>query len=338
LILDELGELNPHDAGKCAYLLANGAGKIRSMTTGDARKKAEWLLYYLSSGEITLAEHMLEAGKTARAGQEVRHVDIPANAGAGLGLFEDIHGYENAAQFADSLRKMSAAYYGCAFPEFVQAFIDHQDEISAAFAAYTESFIERYVEADVVGQVRRVAGKFAVIAAAGKLATEWGITGWEADHVLEAVGKVFSDWLTNRSHSGSQEDFSIISQIRGYLHLYGDSRFIASHYDNTGKLIIDCFSRPIIRRDGYKVTKDTGNEYYILPGAFREICKGMNMATTLKFLDDNGYIVKAPDGRKQPQKRLPNIGQTRVYHLTAKIMLDDEVTEDLEAIVPENNQ
>jgi uncharacterized protein (DUF927 family) len=342
LILDELGELDPFAAGKCAYLLSNGSGKIRSMTTGDAKKKAEWLLYYLSSGEITLGEHMAEAGKTARPGQEVRHVDIPANAGANMGLFENIHGYENAAQFADSLRSVSSEYYGCALPGFIHNFINYQHEVDEVIKMYTDSFINRFLDSDAGSQVSRVAGKFAIVAAAGMLASAWGITGWDIDHVFESVGKVFRDWLSNRSHSGSQEDYSIISQIRGYLHSYGDSRFIASHYDNLNKLHINNNLRTLTRRDGFKVIKGTDNdgnevnEYYILPEAFKEICRGLNMSTTVKFLAEHSYIVKAPDGRNQPQKRLPGIGQTRVYHFTSKIMLDTVVTAVTEPQSPQN--
>ncbi|MBL0226094.1 MAG: DUF927 domain-containing protein [Geobacteraceae bacterium] len=336
LILDELGEMNPHDAGKCAYLLANGSGKIRSMTSGDAKKKAEWLLYYLSSGEITLAEHMLEAGKTARAGQEIRHVDIPANAGAGKGLFENIHGYENAGQFADALRKLSAESYGHALPDFIKAFIDHREDVDEVISLYKNTFIERYLGDDACSQVGRVAGKFAVVAAAGMLASAWGITGWDIDHVSEAVGKVYCDWLTNRAHSGNQEDIRIITQIRGYLQLYGEFRFAASKYNKTGVLEIIETNRNLTRREGFKVVKEEGNEFYILPEAFKEICKGLNMSTTVKFLAENGYIVKAPDGRNQPQKRLPTIGQTRVYHLTSKIMQDNEETVVTAATGPAN--
>jgi len=330
LILDELGELNPHDAGKCAYFLANGAGKIRSKVTGDARKKAEWLLYYLSSGEITLAEHMAEAGKQAKAGHEVRHVDIPSNAGANMGLFENIHGYENPGLFADALKHNSSEHYGHALPEFIRQFIARRQEVDEVLKTYRDQFTRTYAASNVGSQVGRVAGKFALIAAAGMLASEWGITGWEPDHVLGAVGKVFGDWLSNRSHTGNQEDVRIIQQIRGYIQQYGESRFVAARY-NRSQLEPQQGSRHINQRDGFKVIKDEGNEYYVLPEAFNNICRGLNMANTLKFLNDNEYLVKGPKGRHQVSKRLPDIGQSRVYHLTAKIMNDTEDTAATEA-------
>ena len=36
------------------------------------------------------------AAKKVTAGQQVRVIDLPADAGAGLGLFEDLHGFQNA--------------------------------------------------------------------------------------------------------------------------------------------------------------------------------------------------------------------------------------------------
>jgi putative DNA primase/helicase len=47
LILDELGQMNPHDAGEAAYLLANGRGKARATRSGTARQSQTWRLLFL---------------------------------------------------------------------------------------------------------------------------------------------------------------------------------------------------------------------------------------------------------------------------------------------------
>ena len=89
----KLAQVDAREAGEVAYMLANGTGKQRAQRDGLAKPKASWRLLFLSAGEIGLAQHMREAGKKARAGQEVRLADIPADAGAGYGLFETLHGY-----------------------------------------------------------------------------------------------------------------------------------------------------------------------------------------------------------------------------------------------------
>lgn len=66
-------------ASPVAYMLANGAGKVRSDKNGCARKRLSWRLLFLSTGEISLAAHIEQSGKRARAGQEARILDIPAD-------------------------------------------------------------------------------------------------------------------------------------------------------------------------------------------------------------------------------------------------------------------
>ncbi len=103
LILDELAQVDSKTAGECAYRLANETAKARSTKTGQARARLQWRLLFLSAGEIGLAAHMAESGKRAKAGQDLRMADIPTDAGAGLGIFEALHGFDNGATFAQHL-------------------------------------------------------------------------------------------------------------------------------------------------------------------------------------------------------------------------------------------
>jgi putative DNA primase/helicase len=72
LILDELSQVDPREAGEIAYMLANGSGKSRANRNGNTRMRHEWRLLFLSAGEIGLAQHLASAGKRIKAGQEVR--------------------------------------------------------------------------------------------------------------------------------------------------------------------------------------------------------------------------------------------------------------------------
>lgn len=328
LILDEQGEMAPQDLGKVSYFLSNGKGKTRAMTTGDAKPKAEWLLYYLSSGEMTLGEQIAEAGKQAKAGQEVRHVDIPANAGAGMGVFENIHGCQSPADFADLLKQRAGQYFGTAFRSFIQSYISADNMRDDTMDIYLQSFLSANMPTEACGQVKRVAQKFAVVAAAGMLASVWGITGWSPEEVHEAISKLFQDWLVHRAHTGTHESEQIITRVQGYLQQYGTSRFIEAAYTVSGKLqTVTDQRRTPLQLDGFIINKSEGNEYYLFPAAFDRIIQGMNRSTTIKFLVEGGYLLKGSDGRNQALKRLPGFRQTRVYHLTNKIMLDEVVTE-----------
>ncbi len=89
LILDELSQIDPKEAGEAAYLLANGRGKNRAARNGTARQAASWRLLFLSAGEESLSALMARAGRKPTAGQEIRLAEIDADAGAGMGVLED---------------------------------------------------------------------------------------------------------------------------------------------------------------------------------------------------------------------------------------------------------
>jgi len=120
LILDELAQVDPKEAGEIAYMLANGSGKARASRSGRAKSRHEWRILFLSAGEISLAQHMREVGKKAKTGQEVRLVDIPADAKKGYGIFEVLQGYESAAVFSKALMDATHQYYGTAAPAFLE--------------------------------------------------------------------------------------------------------------------------------------------------------------------------------------------------------------------------
>jgi hypothetical protein len=114
LCLDVLSQLAARDAGEAAYMLANGSGKSRSSRDGSARKAAKWRVLFLSSGEIGLADKVAEDGRGKRlvAGQEIRIVDVAADAGAGMGMFENLHDFPSAEAFARHLRSAACQHYG----------------------------------------------------------------------------------------------------------------------------------------------------------------------------------------------------------------------------------
>ena len=75
------------------------------------------------------------------------------------------------------------------------------------------------------GQVGRVAARFALVAAAGELATALGILPWPEGEASAAAARCFNDWLAARGDSGPEEIASGIRQVRAFLELHGSSRF-----------------------------------------------------------------------------------------------------------------
>lgn len=96
------------------YMLGNGQGKARMTRTGVGARLHEWKLLFVSTGEIPLQQHMESAGKTIRAGMEVRLLNLPADAEAGNGMFETLHGFDTSRLLAEHLRATAADVYGVA--------------------------------------------------------------------------------------------------------------------------------------------------------------------------------------------------------------------------------
>jgi uncharacterized protein (DUF927 family) len=173
LCLDELSQIDAKAAGAAAYMLANGAGKARAGRTGEGRPAQEWCILFLSNGEIALADKLAEdgRGRKATAGQQVRVIDIPADAGAGLGLFENLHGFASADAFARHLKTASKEAYGTAARAFLAAVAADLEGVTKALITRRDAFVAEHCPADADGQVKRVAARFGRVAAAG----EWRI-------------------------------------------------------------------------------------------------------------------------------------------------------------------
>lgn len=58
------------------------------------------------------------------------------------------------------------------------------------------------------GEILRAAERFALLGAAGELATKWGLTGWKKGEVKRTTERLFREWLETRAtkayHQGAQ--------------------------------------------------------------------------------------------------------------------------------------
>ncbi|MXE65929.1 propanediol utilization protein, partial [Escherichia coli] len=71
-------------------------------------------------------------------------------------------------------------------------------------------------------QVRRVASRFAMLDAAGELATF--VTGWTAEECHAAVRRAFDDWL-HEFGLENREKYQVIARARDFIQRYALSRF-----------------------------------------------------------------------------------------------------------------
>jgi uncharacterized protein (DUF927 family) len=329
LLLDELAQMDPKAAGEVAYMLANGSGKARAARTGGARDRASWRLLFLSAGEIGLAEHMGEVGKTPRAGQELRLAEIPADAGAGLGVFENLHGYANGADFAKALDRAVRKHYGTAFHAFVSELVGKQASIPELAREVQRKFEAACLDAAAHGQARRVAARFALVGAAGEMATKWGVTAWEPGEAMQAAVNCFRAWLGRRGGQGNQEERVMLQQVREFLRRKGESAFTdwdrpANDTDKhaPGKPDRAGYRRACIDADG-----NDAQEFFIFNEAWRGvICKGFDPGAIGRLMVAKGYCRKGSEvGREWLVKEaLPTEGRARVVHVLPALFDGDD--------------
>jgi uncharacterized protein (DUF927 family) len=311
LCLDEIAECNPHEIGSIAYMLANGQGKIRNHRGYQNRPLTEWRLLFLSSGEISLADLMGQVGQRIKGGQEVRFVNIRANAGVGYGLFEDLHGFKNGEDFSKHLVACAKRFYGLPIRVFIKYLSGRHLAIRLSARTFIKSFKSEIVPASAGAEVGRVANRFALAAFAGELATEQGVTGWNEGEAKKAAAQLFEEWLKDRGTLGSSEAEHAVRQVRAFLEAHGSSRFQSRD------------EQIVINRVGFKVTNKDGEiEYLIQQEQFaREVCAGFDPEFVARTLFQRGCLVRQAAQTKgyTVPRRVPDIGRKHVYVINSKI-------------------
>ena len=329
LLLDELAQMDPREAGETCYMLANGSGKSRAGRTGGARDRASWRLLFLSCGEIGLSEHLGEIGKTPRAGQELRLAEIPADAGAGLGVFENLHDYATGSEFAKALDRAARRHYGTAFHAFVSKLASNQEAVPDLVREAQRKFEAHCLNDAAHGQARRVAGRFALVGAAGELATKWGITGWQPGEALQAARTCFDAWLSRRGGQGNQEEKAMLRQVREFIRRKGESAF--TDWDrpanDTDKHAPGKPDRAGYRRGCQDAEGNESQEYFLFNEAWRGVvCKGYDAAAVGRLLVAKGFCRKGSETDRPwlVRESLPTEGRARVVHILPALFESDD--------------
>ena len=113
--------------------------------------------------------------KRAKAGQELLLATIPADAGAGSGAFECLHGYESGSAFSVTLTKAAEEHCGMIGEAFLHRLVHERqanpEGLRSMLRRGVEDFAREYTPERASGQAERLARRFGLLAAAGELAT-----------------------------------------------------------------------------------------------------------------------------------------------------------------------
>lgn len=338
LILDELAQVEGKVAGECAYMLANEQSKARATRNGAPRARLSWRLLFLSAGELGLADHMAEGMKRTRTGQEVRMADIPADAGAGLGAFEDLHDFAGGAAFASYLTREAQACHGAPGRAFIEWACANAEGLGKRLRTAVQALTREWIPQGASGQVERVGARFALVGVAGELATEAGLTGWPAGESARGARACFDAWLAARGGAGNGEVTSMLRAVRRFLESHGEGRMTWWHRggdDHNAKTLHRAGYRRLVNKSGKPVKNDAehqreygermtpadgeevSTEYFVFAEVFRsEVCQGFDYQAVCRVLLEHGCLIPEAGRPFDCKPRLPGMGNARCYRIS----------------------
>ncbi|MBZ0187508.1 MAG: hypothetical protein K8F91_14770 [Candidatus Obscuribacterales bacterium] len=236
-----------------------------------------------------------------------------------MGIFEKLHGCSLASDFALRIKAEAAKNFGTAGPEFISK-LQGNRSITEKYARYRDQFIASNVPKKADGQVARAAERFIIIAFAGELATEYGITGWTTGEATEAILTCFQSWIKTRGGIGSLERSEVLSQVRLFVEQHGESRFTLINEEGKQEDRVP-FNRAGFRKQGDGFKDGAGLEYFIFPEVFKnEICAGLDYHKVTRVLKEEGILITDKQGRSTCPVRLPELGTKRVFKITSEIL------------------
>ena len=297
LILDEIAEIKSEELGKTIYMLGSGQGKDRANQFGDNTERKKFELVFMSTGEISLEEIMIQTKERICAGQEVRFIEIDSNSNGEFGIFDNIHQFENSKEMANYLNTSSSEYYGTAGEKLLSLLVSKvknsqkqlKDEICELKTKFKKTF-----KFNKNPQVERVADSFSFLAACGELAIKYEIFPFNEGDCFEGVRNSFWIWYNYKDRTDLSDDVRIIQNIRNYFEKYGNTKFINFtnlHENEILPLELDLKTQSWSQA-GYRGNYNGYPCWFLYPGVFKdEVCRGFNFNRVKKILKDKGYLI-----------------------------------------------
>lgn len=282
VVLDEIGQADASTVSNTAYSIINGMSKVQGDKSGGNRPLLHWRVLVLSTGEKTLQGYLNANRGDWQAGQAARLPSIPADAGAGMGVFEQIGDFTTAAEFAEHLNSAAAIQYGTLGRSWVKSLLTDKYATQKARAAFTRFLGDLNATS---GQGRRVAQRFALVYAALSLAADYNLLDLPQSACQAEIMKCFNAWQ-EREGTGKYEDRRIIKNALDWLEE-------TPHTDRAVNIDSNAVHFP---RDFACLTRIGGIgglEVFITPKVFdAELCIGYDKMKVLNVLRDAGIAEK----------------------------------------------
>ncbi|WP_392432206.1 DUF927 domain-containing protein [Yersinia sp. HM-2024] len=180
------------------YTLSGGKGKTRSAMFDN--KVAEWQASIFSTGESSL-QQLADSGKMERLeGENVRVIDVHADAGCEMGIFESLpEGVSSSNELVHAIKDVTHHYYGSAKPAFLKRLVadiqDDRESVKRKLEKGIEFFLDKHKVDRNSGIQVRIAKRFAIAYVAGSMAVKYGVLPFTKQDVMKGISTCYLDSL-----------------------------------------------------------------------------------------------------------------------------------------------
>jgi putative DNA primase/helicase len=308
LPLDELNQADPQTVGASAYMLGNGQGKNRMSKTLSTVKPKTWELLFLSTGEVSMTDYLRQAKTPAKGGMEARMPSIPADAGKGYGVFENLQGYQSSDEFVAALETAIRQHQGTAQDAYLTELVEARKvegfdrELRARVQAIAGKLSQQFQDT----AISRVAIRFALVQVGLELAHSFNLLPLAIEQCGWAVKQMFAAWVDIRGGAGSIEIKEACNRIE---HL-----FVSNQH---GDRVADTHNPVNVRnllayRHIDDITKEA--EFWVPPAIFdKELADSVDRKGLIKELQVRGWLKPSLDERPTLRRRLEINKQQRFF-------------------------
>jgi putative DNA primase/helicase len=324
---DEIGEGQPKMIRAAIYVLANGSTKLRGTQDLGLRPMESFRILGISTGEPTMDAFLTDAGEKVPAGLSVRLVDVPAEVQP-ESAFETC-AVDQIEELGKRFYPLTTQFYGAVGRKWLQYLVDlGHEETQARLRRHRERWLAipaiAAVRANATGQVRSVINRFALVAAALRMAIEADLLPWSMDDSDLGIASCLVRWAASRKGrlNLAGEMVSVVEQIRGLLTANLQGRFIHIEINGAGEL---GYANPSdeTKRETLGFVKH--GRILVEPTAWRaELCAGFDPEKTARHLRDEGLLA-TDTGKLQRQHKILRGGSVekgRFYDLDMRILED----------------
>lgn len=258
LFLDELKLLSsdPKQAAEKVMML------IYKATEGQAKKRSknyqEYTLSWsgvslLSAGEVSLEQTAINGKTNKMDGERVRVIDVPADAGCGLGIYESLpEDINEPSELSDKIKQSCELFYGTVQAAYIEGIIELLKSGDNALQNKIQQQITIFFKKLHVdkrnGQIVRFTNRFAIAYAAGVIGIKLGILPYKKNDIFKAISLCYQSALSVRPMSYTEKvDFhynqiiSILTSKNKFLDIRTNKDY--SHTDvNNKHFIISSFN------------------------------------------------------------------------------------------------